>query len=68
MYHARIMINNQSNDGNFSKSFLIKMVRMGALVTVHVMMYKDSSANVKTNEVLYLENDSDFLFFKNLNG
>lgn len=68
MYQARICINNQNNDGQYSKSFLIKMAKMGALVSVEVNIYNNSSSMEKTYQILYLENNDDFLFFKNFNG
>jgi hypothetical protein len=68
MYQASIIINDQNNEGQFSRSFLLKMAKMGAKVIVYVMMYKDSASTVKTEETLYLDFDDDFMFFKNFKG
>jgi len=57
-YQARIIINDQATDGEFPKSFLLKMANMGALVCVNIESEPDT---------LYLEEKKDYSYFKNIN-
>jgi len=54
-YPARIIINEQANDGEFEKDFLLKLLKMGALITVHT-----------SQKTLYLEEKKDFEYFKKI--
>ena len=53
-YFARIIINDQANDGFFSKSFILKLYKMGAEVTVRI-----------NDKPLYLEENDNYKYFKN---
>lgn len=58
---ARILINDKANDGNFSKSFLVKLARMGA----SIMAYPESGTD---GEPVDMDTDDGFMFIKNYNG
>ena len=58
---ARVIINDKANDGNYSKSFLIKLSRMGA----SIMAYPESGCN---GEPVDMDTDDGFFFIKNYNG
>ena len=58
---ARILINETANDGNYSKSFLIKIARMGASIVV----YPESGAD---GDPIDMDTDEGFFFIKNYNG
>ena len=60
MFLARVIINGQATDGKFTKSFLLRLYRMGAEITVSVA-YDNGT-------VLDLENKDDYCFFRNYNG
>jgi len=65
MYYARIVINNQANDGQYSKSFLLKLAKMGAYVTVDLSTTGCGSDEGK-KETCDLSNAEDRAFFKGL--
>ena len=54
-FDARIIINDQNNDGKYSKSFILKLLDMGALIIVEI-----DGMN------LYLQNEEDLKEFKKL--
>ena len=58
---ARVLINEVATDGNFPKSFLIKLSRMGA----SIMAYPESGAN---GEPVDMDTNDGYLFIKHYNG
>ena len=58
---ARVIINDKANDGNYSKSFLIKLSRMGA----SIMAYPESGTD---DEPIDMDTNDGFFFIKNYNG
>jgi len=58
---ARVIINDKANDGNYSKSFLVKLSRMGA----SIMAYPESGTG---GEPVDMDMDEGFLFIKDYNG
>lgn len=58
---ARILINDKANDGNYSKSFLVKLSRMGA----SIMAYPESGAD---GEPVDMDTADGFNFIRHYNG
>lgn len=58
---ARILINDKANDGNFTKSFLVKLSRMGA----SIMAYPETGSD---GEPVDMDTDEGFSFIRNYNG
>lgn len=58
---ARIWINDKANDGNYSKSFLVKLSRMGASITAY-------PENGTDGEPIDMDTDAGFWFIRNYNG
>lgn len=58
---ARILINEQASDGNFSKSFLVRLARMGA----SIMAYPESGTG---EEPVDMDTKDGFDFIRNYNG
>jgi hypothetical protein len=54
-YLAKITINDQITDGEYDKAFLMTVVEMGALVTVHLGV-----------KVLDLSDSGDYRIFRNM--
>jgi hypothetical protein len=52
-YHSTIIINESKTEGEFDKSFLVRITEMGAFVKVHI-----------ANQQLDLTNHPEFLLFK----
>lgn len=58
---AAILINDTKTCGNYSKSFLIKLARMGA----SIMAYPESGTN---GESIDMDTSEGFDFIRNYNG
>ena len=58
---ARILINDKANDGNYSKSFLVKLSRMGA----SIVAYPESGTN---GESIDMDTRDGFDFIRHYNG
>ena len=58
---ARVIINDVISDGEYSKSMLLRLSRMGALITAYPKSGTDG-------EPIDMESDSGYEFIKNYNG
>lgn len=58
---ARVLINDKATDGNFSKSLLVKLARMGA----SIMAYPESGAD---GEPVDMDTRDGFDFIRNYCG
>lgn len=58
---ARVWINDVATNGNFSKSMLVKLSRMGA----SIVAYPESGTD---GEPVDMDTDEGFFFIKNYNG
>jgi hypothetical protein len=58
---ARVIINDKANDGNYSRSFLVKLARMGA----SIMAYPESGSD---GEPVDMDTSDGFDFIRNYNG
>jgi len=56
---ARILINDKATDGNFTKSFLVKLARMGA----SIMAYPEEN-----DGEIDMDTEDGFNFIRNYNG
>jgi hypothetical protein len=65
-FTARIVINDQCNDGDYSKAFLLMMHKMGALISVVIEAYADLESNQVSIVHLHLEEPSDMKIFRKL--
>ena len=58
---ARVLINDKATDGNFPKSLLLKLARMGA----SIMAYPETGTY---GEPVDMDTDDGYMFIKHYNG
>ena len=58
---ARVLINDEASDGNYSKSFLCKLSRMGA----SIMAYPETGTD---GEPVDMDTDDGYQYVRNYNG
>ena len=61
MIKARIIINDRATDGQYTKSFLVKLSRMGA----SIMAYPESGCDGEPQD---MDTNEGFDFIRNYNG